>query len=200
LHPSELSTPVKAYSANPKIRTEKGLVCSATTSNDTNHSTGVAADDLLCAGRELDTGLALIGVVADNGDVAAGSAAERATVTNLLLNVRDDGTFGNDSKRKDVADSQGGVLSGIDELSSVHALVGDEGLALLLEFVGRVENDTGERGAATGVVDDLLHDTADVAMTLGVIEASELRRGLPEAGVGSENAATALTLVANLED
>jgi hypothetical protein len=36
-------------------------------------------------------------------------------------------------------------------------------------------------------------------MALGIVEAAELRRGLPQAGVGSENAAAALTLVADLD-
>jgi hypothetical protein len=35
-------------------------------------------------------------------------------------------------------------------------------------------------------------------MALGVVEAAELRGVLPQAGVGSENAASALTLVADL--
>jgi hypothetical protein len=178
---------------------EEGLVCSATTSDDTDHTTSTAADDLLRAGGELDAGLALIGVVADNGDVVAGGTTESATVTDLLLNVGDDGTLRNGAEGENVADGQGGVLSGVDELAGVHALVGDEGLALLLELVGGVEDDAGEGSATTRIVDDLLHDTTDVAMALGVVERPELRGSLPEAGVGSKDAAATLTLVADLE-
>jgi hypothetical protein len=36
-------------------------------------------------------------------------------------------------------------------------------------------------------------------MALGIVEGAELRWGLPQAGVGSEDAATALTLVADLD-
>lgn len=36
----------------------------------------------------------------------------------------------------------------------------------------------------TRVVDDVLHDTADVAMAFGEIEVAELGRGLVQAGVG----------------
>jgi len=177
---------------------EEGLVGSATTGDDTDHTTSAAGDDLLGTGGELDAGLALIGVVADNGDVVAGGTAERTAVTDLLLDVGDDGTLRNGGQGKNIADGESGVLAGIDELPGVHALVGNEGLGNLLEFVGAVENDPGKRSTATGVVDDLLHDTADVAMTLGEIEGSELGRGLVEAGIGSENAAAALTLVADL--
>jgi hypothetical protein len=129
--------------------THERLVGSATTSDDTDHSSGTRVDDLLGTGGELDAGLALIRVVADNGDVVAGGTAESATVTNLLLDVGDDGTFGHLTEGKDVADGQGSLLSGVDELASVHALVGDEGLGNLLESVGVAEDDLGERGTTT---------------------------------------------------
>ena len=46
-----------------------------------------------------------------------------SSVTALLLNVADYGTFGNSAQWQDVADSQSGVLPSVDELTSVHALV-----------------------------------------------------------------------------
>lgn len=180
-------------------RTQEGLVCPATTSDNADHATGGAADDLLGARRELDAGLALIGVVADNGDVVAGGAAESTTVTDLLLDVGDDGTLGDGAQGEDVADGQGGLLAGVDELAGVHALVGDESLGRLLELVGRVEDHAGEGRTTAGVVDDVLHNTAEVAMALGVVERPELRGVLPQTGVGSENAASALTLIADLD-
>lgn len=163
---------------------QEGLVGSATTSDDTDHTTGGAGDDLLGTGGELDTGLALVGVVADDGDVVAGGTGHGATVTDLLLDVGDDGTLGHGAQGQDVTDGQSSVLSGVDELASVHALVGNEGLGLLLELVGGAEHDLGEGSTSAGVVDDLLHDTADVSMTLGVVEGSELGRSLAQVGVG----------------
>lgn len=41
------------------------------------------------------------------------------------------------------------------------------------------------RGRLAGIVDDLLHDTTEVAMALGVIEVAELGGGLVQARVGS---------------
>lgn len=76
------------------------------------------------------------------------------------------------------------MLTGVDELAGVHALVGDEGLGDVLELVRVAEGDLGEGGAAAGVVDDLLHDSADVAMALGEVEGPELGGGLVETGVG----------------
>ena len=68
---------------------------------------------------ELDTGLALVGVVADDGDVVTRGTTERTTVTGLVFDVGEDGTFGNGGEREDVSDGQGSVLAGVDELCSV---------------------------------------------------------------------------------
>jgi len=169
------------------------LVGSATTSDDTDHSSGTRVDNLLGTGGELDAGLALIRVVADNGDVVAGGTGESATVTNLLLDVGDDGTLGHLTEGKDVADGQGSLLSGVDELASVHALVGDEGLGNLLESVGVTEDDLGERGTTTSIVDDLTDDTSKVTVSLGIIEVSELGGSLVQARVGREDGSTMST-------
>lgn len=137
--------------------------------------------------------------MANNGDVVTGGAAESAAVTDLLLDIGDDGTLRNGGEGKDVADGKSGVLSGIDELAGVHALVGNEGLLLLLELIGAVENDAGERGTAAGIVDDLLHNTTNVSMALGEVERAELGGSLPQAGVRREDAAATLTLVTDLK-
>ena len=95
---------------------QQRLVGTATTGDDTNHTTAGAGEDLLGAGGELDTGLALIGVVADDGNVVTGGTAERTTVTVLVLDVGQDGTLGDGVEGQDVADGESGVLSGVDEL------------------------------------------------------------------------------------
>lgn len=128
---------------------EEGLVGTATTSDNTNHTTGAGVDDLLGTRGKLDAGLALVRVVADNSDIATRGTAQSATVTNLLLDVRDDGTLRHLTEGEDVADGKSGLLAGVDELASVHALVGDEGLRNLLELVGVAECDLGERSTTT---------------------------------------------------
>lgn len=92
------------------------LVCAATSGDDTNHTTARAGKDLLGTRRELDTGLALVRVVADDGDVVTGGTAERTTVTGLVLDVGEDGTLRDGVERENVADGKSGVLSGVDEL------------------------------------------------------------------------------------
>jgi len=125
----------------------EGLVGSATTSNDTDHSTDVAGDDLLGSRWELDAGLSLIWVVADNCDIVSGSASECSTISNLLLDVRDDGTLRDGANWEDVSDGESSLLASVDELSGVHALIGDEGLGVKLETVDIARNWTRASGA-----------------------------------------------------
>lgn len=87
--------------------------------------------------------------MADNGDVVAGGSGESSSVANSLLDVGDDGTLGHLTDGEDVADGQGCLLSGVDELTSVHALVGDESLGGRTELVGVSEDDLGEGGTTT---------------------------------------------------
>jgi hypothetical protein len=216
------SSPFLLIFSCPIQRTKERLVGTSTTGDNTDHATDGALDDLLGARRKLDAGLALVGVVANDGNVVARGTSERTTVANLLLDVGDDSSLRDGAEGKDVADGERGVLAGVDELAGVHALVGDEGLGVELVAVGVAEDDLGQRRATAGVVDDLLHDTTDVTMTLGEIESAELRRRLVEpfanmlvcvsevcdfeivvggwrfrTGVGSEDRAAALPLVAN---
>jgi hypothetical protein len=70
---------------------------------------------------------------------------------------------------------------------------------VLLVPVRIAELDASQRSTTTGVVDDLLYNTADVSMALGEIEGSELGGANTGAVDGLENATLALTLVSNLE-
>lgn len=94
--------------------------------------------------------------MADHGHVVARSTTERTTVGSLVFDVGEDGTLGSGVEGQDVADGERCVLSGVDELfsssqprdpcpsvsgriatnlASVHALVRDEGLGLVLKPV-----------------------------------------------------------------
>lgn len=100
-------------------RLHERLVCAATSGDDTNHTTACAGEDLLGTRWELNTGLALVGVVADDGNVVTRGTAERTTVTGLVLDVGEDGTLRDGGEGQDVADGESGVLSGVDELCNV---------------------------------------------------------------------------------
>ena len=87
--------------------------------------------------------------MADNGDVVSGGSGKSSSVANSLLDVGDDGTLRHLTDGENVTDGQGSLLSSVDELTSVHALVGDESLGNLLESVGVTEDDLGEGSTTT---------------------------------------------------
>lgn len=121
--------------------------------------------------------------MADDRHVVARGPAERTAVPDLLLDVGHDGTLRHGAQGQDVADGQGGVLSGVDELARVHALVGNERLGDLLERVRVPELHLGQGSTPAGIVDDLLHQPADVAMSLSVVEGAELGGSLSQVRV-----------------
>lgn len=171
---------------------EQRLVDTSTTSNNTDGCTARARDGLLGTTGETDTGLVLVGGVTDNGSVVAGCPGKGTTVASLLLNVADNSTLRALSDGENVADGEGGLLAAVNEGTSVEALGGDESLLAELVAVGVTEDDAGE-GSTTeslisantqialevlnvpaSVVDDLLHNAADVAIALRKVEGTEL--------------------------
>nr|GMC70146.1 60S ribosomal protein L2 [Ipomoea batatas] len=136
----------------------------------------------------------IIGVVTDNNNVIARAPSEDTAVADLVLDIANDGTFRDRSERQNVADDEVSLLTTVDELAGVHALGGDEKLLLVLEAEGVTEGDASERGAATGVVDDLRHHTLEVAIALAEVEGAEAGGALAVVGVGLENRSGTLTL------
>jgi len=86
--------------------------------------------------------------VTDDGGVVARSAGKCTTVTNLLLNVADNGTFGELTNGENVANSESCFLATIDESTSVETFSSDESLAAKLVAVRVAENDSG-KGSTT---------------------------------------------------
>jgi len=64
---------------------EHWLVDSSTAGDETEHGTVSAAVELLDAGWQLDSGLAGVAVMGDNGAVSTGSLGDLASVTRFLL-------------------------------------------------------------------------------------------------------------------
>ena len=86
--------------------------------------------------------------MADDSRVVARGTGERSTVTRLLLDVADDGTFRALGDGEDVADSELGLLAAVDEGTGVETLRRDESLLAELVTVGVAEDDTG-KGSTT---------------------------------------------------
>jgi len=166
---------------------QQRLVCSSSTSNDTNHASRTALHDLLGSTGKLNSRLALIRIVSNDSNVVARRSSQSASIANLLFDIGHDSSFRDGSEGKDVANSQGRVLASVDKLASVHALIGDEGLGDIFEFVRVLEGDFGKRCASTRVVNYVLHNASDVSMAFSIIESTELSRSFVETSMGREN-------------
>jgi len=173
------------------------LVGTTTTGDDADHGTAGGAKSLLGTRGELHTGLALIGVVADDGGVVAASTSKVSTVSGLLLDVADDGTFGHLTDGKNVTDGQSSVLAAVNKLSGVETLRGDEEAANSGVTIGVTELHTCKRSTTPGVVNDLTNNTLHVTVTLGVIDRAELCRSLPVSGVCLEDTTSTTTTTTN---
>jgi len=148
---------------------EDGLVSSLATGDDADHSSAATHDGLSDTGGELDTGLlAILGVTDDDGR-GAGGTGETSTVTDLGLNVGDDGAFWHLVHGHHIADSEGGFVTSVDELSGVHALDGDEVLSALLVLVLISENHFSKGSTTSRVVHDVLDDSLGVTFPLSEV-------------------------------
>lgn len=200
---------------------QDGLVNTTTAGNDADHSAICRWDDLLGTRWELDTGLLGIGIVSDDGGVVARSTSQTATITGLLLQIADDGTFRHLAKWHYIANLQGSLTAAVDELASVHAFGGDEHLLADLVAIGITEVNDSQRCATTGIVNDILKitnkyaishihvlllpyltkayldDAANVARALGKVQRTQLGGSLALLDVRLEDGTGAFTLCTN---
>jgi len=176
------------------VGAEHWLVGTLSTSNDANHSSAATHHGLTDARGHSDTGLSSVLGVADDDSGGAGGTGENATVSELGLNVGDNGTLGHGINWEDVANSEGGFGTAIDEHSGVHALDSDEKLSVLLEFVLVSETDFSERCASARVVNDVLNDALDVSLALSEVKSSESGWGHSLGGVRLEDRAATTSL------
>jgi len=165
--------------------------------NNADHGAVGGGDDLLASRGQLHSGTLGVGVVCDDGGVVAGGPRDLSSVSELLLEVADNGTLGHDADGHDVADGELSLLSAVDELTGVHALGGNHQLLLHLVPV-RISEDAYCEGSTTaGVVDDILHNTLNVTISLGEVDGPERRLALPVLGVGDEHRPCTLSLGTN---
>ena len=79
------------------LRTQQRLICASTSSNDANHASCTAFDDLLCTRWQLHPGLTLVRVMANDSNVITRSPSQNTTIARLLLNVGHNSSFGDRS-------------------------------------------------------------------------------------------------------
>mmetsp|Transcript_5248 Transcript_5248/g.15193 ORF Transcript_5248/g.15193 Transcript_5248/m.15193 type:complete len:222 (-) Transcript_5248:79-744(-) len=173
---------------------EKRLVGTAATSDNTNLGTNTRPHSLLATRGQTEASGALLLIVRDDDSKAARSTREGTTISLLGLNVAHNGSLGDNRKGKDVPDDELGLLTAVHKHACVHALGGDHELRIPLVTVRIAELDLGNRGTTPRVMDDLLDDAANVTLTLGVVERTELHGTLAGARMRLEHGRLALSL------
>ena len=130
----------------------------------------------------------------DDHSKTTGSTGKGTAIAHLGFDIANDGTLGNLSQRQDISNGQSGLFSTVDELTSVHAFGGHHEFGIAFEAIGIQELNLGDWGTSSGIVEDFLHDSADVASTFGIVNGTELDGPLARAGVGLEDGRFALSL------
>jgi len=154
------------------------LVETTATTNNTNHSPASGLNNLLRAGRQTDTRGSIIQVVRNNRSVVSGGTSNFSTVSLFLLHVANNGTFRHSRKRKNVSNLQLSFDTAEQELSSVDAFSGDEIHFLEAVFVRVAEDNAGNRGATSWVMDNVFNNSLDEPMSFGKVKSTMLDRTL----------------------
>jgi len=176
---------------------EHWLVDSSTASDEAEHRSVSAGVQLFDAGRQLHSGFAGVGVVRDDGAVPAGSLGDLAPVSGFLLQLANDGTFWHLSDWHNVTNREGGFLTGVDELSGADAFRADHGLGDLSVFIWIFELDFAEWGAPAWVVHDVFDEALYEALSLGIVERSELGGAFSAFGSAGEDGPSTFSLALN---
>ena len=144
--------PIFPTNQQPPPSSSKG--CRLTSSSDnTNGCSRERVDRLLRSRRQSNSSLSRVEVVSDDGSVVSRGSGEGSSVSGLLLDVADDGSFREGGEREDVSDGEGSFLSTVDERSGGESFGGDEELRLHLVSVRVTEDDSGE-GSSTVEIND----------------------------------------------
>jgi len=152
---------------------EEGLIGSLSTSADANHGSANALDALSGSGWESNSGLpAVVGVTDDNSWCAWGSG-ESSSVSEFTFTVWDDGTLWHLIHWKNISNGERCFCAGIDELACVHSFDSDEVLNSLLVSVCISEGNLREWGTSAWVMNDVLHNTLHIPLSLNEVQGSE---------------------------
>jgi len=173
---------------------QHGLVNPSTAGNDSDHGAVSGGDDLLASRGHLHSGPLGVGVVGNNGSVVTGCPGDLSSVPSLLLEVADNGSLGHVANGHHVADGEVSLTSTVDELTGVHALGSNHQLLLCLVPVGILEAGDGKGSTTARVVDDVLDDSLDVTVPLGIVNRPQGGLALSVVCVGNKHGPRTLSL------
>jgi len=163
------------------------LIDSFSGGNQTNHGSSVTSEGLSGTRGKLDSGLAKIIGVTDDGSGGTGASGQFTLITRLGFDVTDGSTFGDLVDGEDVTGGEGSFMTAVNVLSSVHAFDSQEVGSLESILIRISESNSGEGSTTAGIVEDLSDDTLDVTVLLSEIENSESSGGDSVVLVGLED-------------
>jgi hypothetical protein len=190
------SLPLSAVLVGNIASLKEWLLEPTTTSDNTDASPAGVSEDNLPAGWELNPSVAIVCVGDDSAGIARAPAIT-ATITWVMLNIANFGTFWDLADWHDVTDVEGGSWAAGDNLTGVDTFWGDNEGTLEASGLGLLENKLGKWGATAWVVDDVLDDAGDLSRTFSGVNWAELGSALTVVSVSLENISVTLTLSSN---
>jgi len=176
---------------------EHWFINSSTTGDESKHSSVSAGVELFDTGWEFHSGFAGVGVVGDNGAVTTGSFSDLTSITRFFFQLADDGTFWHLSDWHDVTNAEGGFFTGVDELSGANTFWADHGFGDFSVLVWIFKLNFGEWSTPAWVVNDVLYETLDETLSLGIIERSEFGSAFSAFASTGENGPSTFPLALN---
>jgi len=173
------------------------FINSSTTGNKTKHGSVSAGVQFFDTRWKLDSSLAGVSVVGNDGAVSTGSFGDLASVSRFFLQRADNGTFWHLSDWHDVTNRKSGFFTSMDELTGADAFWADHGLGDFSVLVWVFELDFGEWGTPAWIVNDVLYETLDESLSLGIVERSEFGGALSALGSGGEDGTSTFPLALN---
>jgi len=170
------------------------FVNSSTTGDQTEHSPISARVQLFDSRGKLHSRLSSIRVVGDDCAVTSTGLGNLATIARFLLERAHDRTFRHLPDWHDVSDVELGLLAGVDELAGADAFGCDHGFGDFSVLVWVLELDFGKRSTPTWIVNNILHQTLDEALSLGIVKRSKLGGTLSALTSTRKNRASTLSL------
>jgi len=145
------------------------FIGTATTADDTDHSSAVSVDGLSCTGWQDDSSTETIFRVSDDCSAGSTCTGVLTLISSNLLDVHDDGTFWDLVDGEDVTDGNLGLGAAVDVLASVHTLWGNVEFRFQSIFIWVTEDNSGNWGTTAGVVNYFFDETSDVSVAFCVI-------------------------------
>jgi len=173
---------------------EEWFICSLSTGTDTNHGSAAALNGLSGAWWKTDSCLSTVIGVTNNDSWSSWGSSESSSVSEFTFTVWDDGTLWHLIDWKNISNGEGRFGASIDELTCVHSFDSDEVLDSLLVSVCISECNLCEWCTPAWVMNDVLHNTLHIPLSLNKVQSSESGWGNSVSAARLENKTTSVSL------